>query len=238
MNARTIRRAQERKARKLARKEAAPAVDHSLHPDEPSTLATNASSEPKIQQVTVLTGRSVVIPSDDAAAYQQHMQAYDQEFQPVTVRECALVQSIADADWRLARIHSLEMAIFARGRTEFAAQFEHEELSARPALIELETFLVYEKQLRNLQLQEGRLRRQREKDLTELRTAQVARTREEKAQLEDAAKFYLAAKHDRQPFSPADHGFEFSTHDVECYLEGVRVANIARAARPRKCFLT
>ncbi|MDQ2711726.1 MAG: hypothetical protein M3Y24_05720 [Acidobacteriota bacterium] len=103
----------------------------------------------------------------------------------------------------------LEMAIYARGRDEFAEKFAHEDPTVRAGKIDLETFLVYEKPLRNLQLQEGRLRRQREKDLATLRTMQQEREAEEKAQLADAAKLYLAAQHDGLPFDPADHGFDF-----------------------------
>ena len=33
-----------------------------------------------------------------------------------------------------------------------------------------------------------------------------------------AAKLYIAAKADHQPFDPRDHGFEFSATDVEAYL--------------------
>ena len=140
------------------------------------------------------------------------------------------MQAIADTEWRLLRIPALEMAIYARGRSQFAEAFSHEDLVARPGLIELQTFLAYEKQLRNLQLQEARLRRHREKDLAELRTTQQQRIAEERAQLADAPALYTAAQHDGRPFDPADHGFEFSIDDVEAYLEGVRAAKLFRAS--------
>ena len=65
---------------------------------------------------TGLTGRTVLLPSDDADAYRQHLAAYENEFKPVGLRECELVQSLADIQWRLQRIPGLEMAIYARGR--------------------------------------------------------------------------------------------------------------------------
>src|SRR5947199_4259651 len=99
---------------------------------------------------TGLTGRTVLLHSDDAAVYQQHVRDYEKELRPVGQRECDLAQSIADSTWRLSRIPALEMAIYAQGRTQFASHFEHEDISTRPALIELHTFLAYEKQLRNL----------------------------------------------------------------------------------------
>jgi hypothetical protein len=147
---------------------------------------------------TGLTGRTVLLPSDDAEAYRQHIAAYENEYRPVGVRERELVQSLADLQWRLQRIPGLEMAIYARGRDEFAAQFEELDPSVRSARIDLETFLYYEKPLRNLQLQEGRLRRHREKDLAELRELQEQRRQAENSLASFFEQQYAAAKHARQ----------------------------------------
>ncbi len=147
----------------------------------------------------------------------------------MTQRECDLVQSIADTAWRLKRIPALEMAIYAQGRLEFAESFDNHEPAARPSMIELKTFLTYEKQLRNLQLQEARLARRYEKDTAELRKIQAERDQREGVDFATASKLYLTAKHDGKPFHPSDYGFEFSIDDIEEYLEGVRAANIARA---------
>ncbi|MGH9583350.1 MAG: hypothetical protein ACRD4O_10475 [Bryobacteraceae bacterium] len=119
------------------------------------------------------------------------------------------------------------MAIFAKGRTQFAARFEHEDPAVRPGLIELETFLAYEKQIRNLHLQEARLRRQREKDLAELTRLQKERIQKERQELETAAKLYLLAQHDNKPFDPAEFGFDFSIQVIETFLHGARANKIA-----------
>jgi hypothetical protein len=276
MTARSIRRAQERKANKLARKAASleasqPANQHTTAvaaaPEEivfdesqelsfdsepiieaaplsPARLAANQanaqlSSGPKTAAgkakaslnavKSALTGRTVLLPIDDAGAYQRHLLAYEKELRPFSQQERTLVQSLADIAWRLNRIPALELAIYAKGHVEFANLFDGHEPSSRPGLIELHTFLTYEKQLRNLQLQESRLARRREKEYAELRRLQQERNQKEKQELEMAAKLYLAAKHDRKPFDPADHGFEFSNQDVEEFLEGVRAANIANS---------
>ena len=62
---------------------------------------------------TGLTGRTVLLPSEDAALYEAHLNQFRDRFQPVGDQELALVQSLADTEWRLARIPSLEMGIFA-----------------------------------------------------------------------------------------------------------------------------
>src|ERR1700760_3230599 len=113
---------------------------------------------------TGLTGRTVLLPTDDADRYRDHVAAFFDELEPIGPRENALVQSLADITWRQERIPGLEMAIYAYGRTQFAETFVHEDPSVQPGLIEMHTFLTYERQLRNLETQLGRLRRQREKD--------------------------------------------------------------------------
>jgi hypothetical protein len=127
---------------------------------------------------TALTGVTVLLPTDDAD-YQRHIVAYQNEFQPAGLEESELVQSLADISWRLRRIPGLEMAIYARGSVIYADQFQEEDPDVRRSLIELQTHLVYEKQLRNLQLQEARLVRRREKETAELRRLQGERKQRE-----------------------------------------------------------
>ncbi len=124
---------------------------------------------------TGLTGVTVLLSTDDASEYQRHIAAYQAEFKPAGLEESELVQSLADISWRLRRIPGLEMAIYARGSIIYADQFEEEDPGVRRGLIELQTYLVYEKQLRNLQLQESRLVRRREKETAELRRLQKER---------------------------------------------------------------
>ena len=197
MTARSIRRAAERKARKVAKKEArlqqangeTEPVETQSSVSEARLTANRANAQLSTGPRTAtgravaslnavktgLTGRTVLLPSDDAEAYRQHLAAYENEFKPVGLRECELVQSLADIQWRLQRIPGLEMAIYARGRDEFADQFEDLDPVIRAARIDLETFLQYQKPLRNLQIQEGRLQRQRENDMAELREIQEER---------------------------------------------------------------
>jgi hypothetical protein len=94
------------------------------------------------------------------------------------------------------------MAIYAKGRDEFADQFNDLSPEVRNARIDLETTLHYQKPLRNLQLQESRLRRQREKDMAELKALQAER---QAAELEAFEQHMLS----RQTSSPSN-GFVFS----------------------------
>jgi hypothetical protein len=213
MTARSIRRAAERKARKLSSKaaraqqtassatRAEPARTEETRAISPNRLAANRanarlstgplSEEGKRQSSlnavkTALTGATVLLSTDDAAEYQRHIALYEKELQPIGLEESELVQSLADISWRLRRIPALEMAIYAQGRIEFAGQFEdQDDPGVRRSLIELHTHLVYEKQLRNLQLQEARLVRRREKETAALRHLQEERRLRERQKLED-----------------------------------------------------
>jgi hypothetical protein len=241
MTARSIRRAVERKQKKLARKAeqrnsllmpTAPVMESSASPsaigvcfdsiaDRKATPISAArlvanranalhSTGPRTDPgkaaaslnaiKTGLTGRTVLLSTDDAAEYERHLAAFQDEYQPIGLCECELVQSIADTFWRLARIPCIEMAIFAKGRIEFANLFDEHELAARPHLMDAHTFLVYEKQIRNLQLQEARLVRRRERETAELRKLQAERIQKPER---------IKKENIRQ--APPANGFEFST---------------------------
>ena len=205
MTDRAIRRAQERNARKQEQKEARLVANrqNALLSTGPRTEAGKSISSLNAVK-TGLTGRTVLLPSDDAAAYQAHIEAYHSEYQPAGLRECELVQSLADTAWRLKRIPGLEMAIYAQGRAQFADAFDDHHHDLRSAMIELRTHLEYEKQLRNLQLQEARLVRRYEKEMAELRGLQSQRKQKE----EQAKALECAAPITKTAGQPAI-GFEF-----------------------------
>ena len=94
----------------------------------------------------------------------------------------------------------------------------------------MHTYVAYERQFRNLHIQEMRLHRLREKLVAEIKQLQQEREQKEQDELAIAAKLYIAAKHDRQPFDPAEFGFEFSTADVEDFLRGQRAPFLTEKA--------
>jgi hypothetical protein len=166
---------------------------------------------------TGLTGRTVLLPSEDAALYEAHLARFREQYQPVGDQELALVQSLADTHWRIARIPSLEMGIYALGRMEFADLFTEYDEGSRKILIEAKTFLAYQRQLVNLSIQEGRLRRQAEKDLAALQALQQPRLQKAQARLDEAARLYISAVHQnrQEEFDPEALGFEFTLEQIE-----------------------
>ena len=168
---------------------------------------------------TGLTGRTVLMPGDDAQAYQDHVCRFIDEFAPANAREEELVQSLADTRWRLLRIPALEANIYAFGQLEFAEKFNVEADRVAAGLIQAHTFLTYQKQFNNLAIQEARLCRRFEKEMAELKQLQAERFDRERRELDEAARLYLAAKQENKPFDPAEIGFEFSTEKIEHCLK-------------------
>ena len=172
---------------------------------------------------TGLTGRTVLLPSEDAALYEAHLARFRELYQPVGGQELAFVQSLADTHWRIARIPSLEMGIFALGRMEFADLFPEYDEGSRKILIEAKTFLAYQRQLANLSIQEGRLRRQAEKDLAALQALQQPRIQATQARLNETARLYINAVHQnrQEQFDPKALGFEFTLEQIELRAQQV-----------------
>jgi hypothetical protein len=185
---------------------------------------------------TGLTGRTVLLPGDDAAAYQAHIASFLKRHDPSGDAEQNLVQSLADTEWRLLRIPALEMGIYALARFEFAELFPNESETVRHALIDAKTFLVYQRQLNNLSVQEGRLRHQREKDAETLRKMQNHRRDEEAIRLTKAARLYIeAVDEDRNgDFDPSALGFEFSMEQIEGRALDIRPDLFAEWARQQE----
>jgi len=234
MTARQIRRAAERKARKEERKQerkyealvSKPPQDAKIIANRtnaqrstgPRTEAGKAISSQNALK-TALTGRTVLLPTDDRARYEQHLTHYFALWNPIGEHECTVVQLLADTWWRLLRIPYLEAAIYAKGRMELT--------DVEPDLLESEVYLKYEKQLRNLFLQERRLSNYADRLKAELQELQSQR----QAVLGDLVQ----AKAFREPvadelgfeFSPTDSSFAHPLSPIETTAEFAKTADAA-----------
>jgi hypothetical protein len=151
-----------------------------------------------------LTGRTVLLPTDDVEEYASFLAAFQRDLKPVGQFECELVQIIVDCYWRLRRIQELEYALYAHGERQFAEAFGDEPQEVRRSMVLLQTHLTYQKELRNLQLQEARIERKRAKALAELNALQSERDSVEAPEdTSDAAPFRSEAEF----FAALDAGY-------------------------------
>ncbi|MBV9679807.1 MAG: hypothetical protein JO185_25965 [Acidobacteriaceae bacterium] len=156
---------------------------------------------------TGLTGRTILLPSEDVAAYQEHIARYQQEFQPADERERTLVQNLADTQWRLNRIPGLETGLFALGRLRYADLFaEEQNPQVREALLDAHILMTDAKHFKNLYLQESRLRRQYREDTQELQDRQARRKEQEEKEAQTQLQTQRAEAKAR---AATNGGFEF-----------------------------
>ncbi len=159
--------------------------------------------------VTGLTGRTVLLESDDQNEYILHLSRHHAEYLPLTDQEAELVQSIADSEWRLRRIQVLEAGIYACGAEEFAEAFPQENKTVRHMLITTRTYLVYQRQLSNLSIQEGRILRQKEKWIAALEALKQSRPKPLASAADPKAK-PAKTQNAAVAVAAAHVGFEFS----------------------------
>jgi hypothetical protein len=161
---------------------------------------------------TGLTGRTILLTAEDAPLYEQHRDRLFDQYAPATNQEKQLVQSILDAEWRILRIAPLEAAIYILGQSELVGLYPNERNpETRNALIQLEIFRTYRKELNNLALQERRLRNMRTADMAELQALQQTRfEKEAKEQEKEAAKKKATAAAATPETPSPENGFVFS----------------------------
>ena len=153
-----------------------------------------------------LTGQIVVMPSEDLAAYRRHVQNFTDEYHPNGATEAQLVQSLADASWRLNRIAALEanvLALSVSGADEI-----------QDALSIAAAFEQQSKALANLSLHTQRLSRQFERTVTQLRELQQIRQAKEEQEMEYLLNILEAHERNGEEYNPSEDGFVFSAPQI------------------------
>ena len=158
----------------------------------PKTAAGKAKSSLNAVK-TGLTGHTVLLPTDDAAAYQTHVERYREEFEPNGFLEEQVVQTLADTQWRLNRLPTLESGFLALARRRCAPDLFADEADGqiRAVLLEADAHELAQNSLQNLHCQENRLRRQYALQLQELERLQNER---EKGRVDKTFERWYAAR--------------------------------------------
>jgi hypothetical protein len=168
-----------------------------------------------------LTGHTVVLPSEDLAAYQKQCAQFHSELKPEGLLESKCVQTIADTYWRLDRIRAMENSLFG------LAASEEEELSPdhliHSALAQAKALDQHSDLLTRLSLYEHRLNRTLEKAKAELKQLQKERTEAHEKALIKAGEIANLKEALRQPWDPHDDGFEFSWDDVTVWTRRIKL---------------
>ncbi len=152
-----------------------------------------------------LTGQLVVMPNEDQAAYEAHLESFQAEYAPQGATETNLVQSLADTSWRLNRVAILETKLLNLSS------------SGNPIVDALglaPTLASQCKSLANLSMHSQRLSRQFERAVNQLRDLQRIRRTQESDDLHDLLAIMETHEKAGESYDPADDGFVFSTAEI------------------------
>jgi hypothetical protein len=166
---------------------------NSLHSTGPQTAAGKKRSSLNALSHG-LTGKTVVMPTDDLQAYQAHLESFTDEYDPKGPTEAHLVQALADTSWRLNRVAGLETGLLSL-----------------PAEAQV-------KALANLSLYSQRLSRQFERTVAQLRDLQQIRRSQEHQSLDELLEVMDMFEANGETYDPAedgkDDGFVFSESEI------------------------
>ena len=140
-----------------------------------------------------LTAQTAVLPSEDLAAFNRHVQQFLDEHCPATATETQLVHELANIAWRQNRIPLLEASLF-------------DDAASPQQLVQSVSALGIHSQ---------RLSRQFQKTLEQLRVLLTERREREQKELKAAAGIFEYRKHKGIEWDPAEDGFVFSKDQIE-----------------------
>jgi len=122
-----------------------------------------------------LTGRIVVLPTEDMEVYKAFSRELVDSLNPETPMERQLAQTIADTQWRLNRARTYEDGMIALGHFEDEGNFDAASPEIHAALTAAKVFRERSKDFVNLSLYEQRLSRNQKEAFRQLRELQAER---------------------------------------------------------------
>jgi hypothetical protein len=162
-----------------------------------------------------LTGRVVLLPNEDIEQYREFAEKIIVALQPRGPLEDTLAQTVADQQWRLNRLRSIEDGLLALGHFEEAGDFDTGDPETHAALTASRAFRDRSQTFVNLSVYEQRIHRVLEKTLKQLKELQAERKAQEQAELEEAIMMHKFHKMQGQPYDPQADGFVYASAQIE-----------------------
>lgn len=133
-----------------------------------------------------LTGRVVVLPSEDMTAYYAFCDQLMEDLAPEGPLEKQYAQTFCDTQWRLNRIRSIEDSMFSLGHFGEAGHIDPGHSEVHAAFTSARVFRDRSKDFANLSLYEQRLNRTLRESLRQLKELQADRRAAREAALQEA----------------------------------------------------
>jgi hypothetical protein len=176
-----------------------------------------------------LTARVVVLPSEDMDAYQAFSKEIIDSLDAQTPVERQFAQTVADNQWRINRIRSIEDGMLGMGHFEAAGNIDvgHPEIHA--AFTAARAFRDDSKSFVNLSIYEQRLHRSMKESLRQLKELQAERREREKTEMDNAIRLLKTQQMKCLPHEPevAAPGTKFVFASAEIAAESARRDRLA-----------
>jgi hypothetical protein len=161
-----------------------------------------------------LTARVVVLPSEDMAAYHVFSKEIVDCLDPQTPVERQFAQTVADNQWRINRIRSIEDGMLAMGHFESAGNFDSPSTEIHSAMTAARAFRDGSKAFVNLSIYEQRLHRSMKEALRQLKELQTERHDRRKTEMDDAIRLLKTQEMRGLPFDPGADNFVYASAEI------------------------
>jgi hypothetical protein len=172
-----------------------------------------------------LTARVVVLPSEDMDAYRKFSEEIVDSLDAQTPVERQFAQTVADNQWRINRIRSIEDGMLGMGHFEAAGNIDFGHPQIHAAFTAARAFRDDSKSFVNLSIYEQRLHRSMKESLRQLKELQAERREKNKTEMDDAIRLLKTQQMKGLPFDPAANGFVYASAEIT--LESARRDRLA-----------
>jgi hypothetical protein len=173
--------------------------------------------------------RTAVLPAEQQTRYQTFIQTILDELSPESAEERHLAQTIAETQWRLDRVLSIEEGLFAVGNYEGGIPYDDD-----PAINNIKmmasAFRHNSRAFLDLGLYEQRLQRTLERTRKRYTEVQTSGRAARKAAMTEAIRVRKLYEMEDEEFDPRENGLVFSNAEIAAEEERRERDDDARTA--------
>jgi hypothetical protein len=161
-----------------------------------------------------LTARVVVLPTEDMNAYKAFSKEIADSLDAQTPVERQFAQTVADNQWRINRIRSIEDGMLGMGHYEAAGNFDADHPEIHAAMTAARAFRDNSQAFVNLSIYEQRLHRSMKEALRQLKELQTERRDNRQTEMDDAIRLSKTQQMKGLPFDPNENGFVYASAEI------------------------
>src|SRR5579863_2975220 len=161
-----------------------------------------------------LTARVVVLPTEDMNAYKAFSKEIADSLDAQTPVERQFAQTVADNQWRINRIRSIEDGMLGMGHWEAAGNIDTDHVEIHAVMTAARAFRDRSQDFVNLSIYEQRLHRSLKEALRQLKELQVERRDRRQAEMDDAIRLGKSQEMKGLPFDPSENGFVYASTEI------------------------